>query len=547
MRPQPWSPKPVPTIWMDYTTGHGVTDTGNRIKAMASEGRQNPNLTDKLNVAAAHGAARIMFTGSVPKSEGGKRHWLLVKTPMWKAGKHWLGAWQSITGRFEHAQTGQKVDVKVAAEWFGDLELTPEDARQAWAITAQALKQADEKATMFLSPTATGANLWALSLPRNVDPVHVEDDLANEIRSTSGQHHVEHLVAGPDFIDHDDVLPLVQPRQYIQNFAYVDGRFMYASVCKELGIGPARRLNRAAAFELLDTQPYARARYYVRFTVPQGWNHIGILPVKAPGSTSRWIYPNRPGATHETWADSSEIFVAIKNGWLIDPLEAIEFTTTTTGRKNDGTMGEVKTRPLDTFAERMIRTRELVMSHPEIPDTVRAAVAGALRAIVLQTIGGFHSPGRSSTVVVESALEVPPEYQHSLQQHGDVFSYKIPTPSINDRSRQFYHPEFSTQIWGRARARLLSSPAANKHRAGVLTLDPSTVLGVYGDAVYTTEIPTWSLPTSNGGGDDGKVGRLRLQGALANGRYNFPVTTDQRDRLRTRAAKAGLTALEAAA
>lgn len=540
MRPQPWSPKPVPTLWMDYVTGHGVTDTGNRVKATPGDRRQNPNLADKLNLAATLGVSRIMFTGEVPKSEGGKRHWLLVKTPMWIPGKHWLGAWQSVTGRFEHAQTQQKLDVKIAAEWFGDLDLTPDEARQAWAITAQALQRADEKATMFLSPTATGANLWALSLPRNVDPVHVEEDIAAELRSTSGQHHVEHLVEGPDLINHDDVLPLVKPTQYLNNFAYVDGRFMYAAVCNELGIGPARRLNRAGAFELLESQPYARARYHVRFTVPQGWNHIGILPVKAPGSASRWIYPNRPGAMHETWADSAEIFVALKHGWLIEPIEAIEFTNVTLGKKANGEIGEVKTRPLDTFAERMIRTRELVVNHPEIPDTVRGAVASALRAIVLQTIGGFHSPGRASTVVVESALDVPPQYQDTLQQHGDVFSYKIPTPSINDRTRQFYHPEFSTQIWGRARARLLSAPAANKHKAGVLTLDPSTVLGVFGDAVYTTEIPAWSLPTEQGGGDDGKVGRLRLQGALVDGNYKFPVTIDQRDRLRARAEKAGL-------
>ncbi|WP_448812120.1 hypothetical protein [Agromyces bauzanensis] len=483
-----------------------------------------------------------MFTGEVPKHEDGRKHWLMVRTPGWTAGSHWLGAWRSVTGRFENALTGQKVTVKMAAEWFGDVELTPNEARQAWLVTESAIKRADERATLFLTPTATGTNLWALSLPKNVDPVHVSTDIADELRNTSGQHHVEHLVAGPDFMDHPDVVPLVVPtKQTIDTFAYVDGRFMYSAVCRELGIGPAIRLNRTAAYELLESNPYARARYYVKFRVPDDWNHIGLLPVKDPNRVDRWIYPNRPGAIAETWADASEVAVARNAGWLIDPLEAIQFTTETLGRKANGTTGLVKVRPLDTFADRMVRVREQVEQRPGVPPVIRRAVAAALRAILLFSIGGFHSVTRESTVVVESALDVPPQFQASVRQHGDVFSYRIPSAKLDDRTRQFYHPEFSVQVWGRARARLLSAPAANGMRAGALALDPSTLLGVYGDALYTTVIPEWSVPVEHGGGDDGKVGRLRLQGVV-NGRLTFPDTIERRDRLRAKAAKAGIKA-----
>ncbi len=52
-------------------------------------------------------------------------------------------------------------------------------------------------------------------------------------------------------------------------------------------------------------------------------------------------------------------------------------------------------------------------------------------------------------------------------------------------------------------------------------------------------MPDWSLPTEYGGGDDGKVGRLRLQG-IVRGRLTFPPDTlDRRDRLRAKAAKNG--------
>ncbi|MFX7768421.1 hypothetical protein ABTK15_20660, partial [Acinetobacter baumannii] len=83
--------------------------------------------------------------------------------------------------------------------------------------------------------------------------VPVEDDIAQEIHFTSGLHHYDHLVAGESCATHEDCVPLIDPAQTkkISEFAYVDGRFMFAGVGRELGIGPAIRLNQAAAYELL--------------------------------------------------------------------------------------------------------------------------------------------------------------------------------------------------------------------------------------------------------------------------------------------------------
>ena len=82
------------------------------------------------------------------------------------------------------------------------------------------------------------------------------------------------------------------------------------------------------------------------------------------------------------------------------------------------------------------------------------AVESALRAILLQTIGGFHSEGRDRTMVVESTFDVPPQHQGTIRTYGDVVTYLIPA-QLNERLQMFHHPEYSSQIWARERARIL--------------------------------------------------------------------------------------------
>lgn len=89
MRPTPWNPKPIPTAFMDYETGHGVTSDGVPFKAAAGARRQKPNLVDKLNAAAQLRVAgqpvtRIFLTGKVPPNDRKTRHWLLTQTPGWE-------------------------------------------------------------------------------------------------------------------------------------------------------------------------------------------------------------------------------------------------------------------------------------------------------------------------------------------------------------------------------------------------------------------------------------------------------------------------------
>lgn len=105
-------------LWADYVTGRGVLDNGTTVPPKIGPRRKNPNLTDMLDTAAAVGVDRIMFTGKVPMIDRGQRHWLLVQTPGWIDAGHFMGS--PPVGRFEHRQTGKRIQVAAASTWFGD-------------------------------------------------------------------------------------------------------------------------------------------------------------------------------------------------------------------------------------------------------------------------------------------------------------------------------------------------------------------------------------------------------------------------------------------
>lgn len=530
MRPLSYSYRQKRTVWLDYKTGRGVTDDGSPVRPKIGDRRKNPNLVDLLDTAHALGAERIMLTGAIPDPTPGKAHWLIARTPGWTAGGHWLN--KPVTGRFTNDVSGSGLEVRTAEEWFGTSDLAPAQARDAWTVTGQALADAVPHAVMALTPASTGANAWALSLPKNIELAALPRDMADELHFTSGQHRMEHLTTGPDRCACGACLPLfdAEATPELETFSYVDGRFMYAGVCRELGTVPARRLTGSDAADLLELDPYARARFRVRFTVPDDWNHVGLFGVKHEHAADGWHYPNRPGTTWETWADGAEVKIARDAGWQLRPLEAVEFT---------------KARVLDTFAERMNRARERVNKAPDLDPAVRRAVAAALRAMLIQTIGNFASRLKGRTVTVWSAREVPAEYAGTVQRFGDAWTYELPGREHDERTLPFYRPELAAQVWGRARARVLRAPTAeSRDGGGVLTLDPSTLLGINGDAIYSTSVPSWALPVEQGGGDDGRTGRLRLKGVLT-GRIPTPTTLEARNRLRAEAEKRGVPGWEA--
>lgn len=530
MRPVPWNVRPVSTVWLDFTSGHGVTDSGARVQPMLRGRRKRPTLVDLLDTAHNLSADRIMLTGKVPAAEPGQPHWLIAETPSWTSPGHWLSS--PPTGRFTHDITGRSLEVRTAAEWFSApaADLTPDLARQAWSVTTDAIKGV-ENMELLKSPAATGAQLWARSLPRSIDPEPVPDDIAELLHRTSGQHRIEHLTTGPGACPCGRCRPLVDLENTPRGgFAYVDGRFMYAALCRELGTGPITRLTAAQGQDLLETDRYARARFNVRFTVPEWWDHVGLLPVAHDDVHDGWHYPNVPGAEGQTWADAVEVRLALESGWEVQVQEGMQFT---------------KGRLLDTWADRLKRARERLAADNTLDPVVRGAAVSAVRAILIQGIGAFASRGRETTRVVWSARDVPAEAAATVSRHGEAFVYRVPSRQATGQAAALYRPELAAQVWARGRARVLDCPAALPRRegaprvsVGALMVDPAQLLAINGDAIYTTTIPSWSLPTTAGGGDDGAVGRMRLQGWLP--AVKLPANAAERNTLRSRAEQAGV-------
>ncbi|WP_145012441.1 hypothetical protein [Kocuria salsicia] len=558
-RPIIYSTKRIETFYVDFTTGRGISDAGHTFTCQASRGRKNPTLRDKLETVA-HLAnqtaekATIVFTGKVPKAEPGddgqSRHWLLVDTGQWEPEGHWLGT--PPTGRFRHATTRKYIEVRTAAEWFGSTRLSPPQAREAFQVLDAVLGDlfakhlpAGTQTALMKTPGATGMNLWAASLPKSITLEPVSDDIAEELHATSGQHHLEHTVAGPSADEHPDVVPMIDPNviTHLDRFAYVDGRFMYASLCNRLGLGPGVRLNQSKATELLEADPYCRARFRVKFTVPNTWHHIGIFGCQHRDTASGWYYPNRPGATGESWADAAEVFVARKFGWAVEPLEAVVFSKQMPSQRKRfhgddhvARRSMTEAKPLDAWAKKLTDARAMLATDPGLPPLMKTALGAALRAILIQTIGKFASRGRGMTQYTKDPKTIPPEAVASLKRLGEAYVYLIPQ-SMSRQQQMYYRPEFSVQVWGRGRAKVLHN-TTNGVECGALTMPGSSIVGINGDAIYSSYLPQWALPQEQGGVDDGKAGRLRLQGYL-DAPVPTPTTRAARDTLRDKALKAG--------
>lgn len=523
MRPMVFSPKPIHMLFLDGKTGKGFDMNGNPVSPVIDGRRKNPTTADFLNTAYRNGAGWVMLTGAVPKTIEDVANFMGDETPEWIHGAHWID--NDATGRYKHKLSGHDAKISFARSWFSTQELTPSQAGYAWSVVSRMLAGIEPKMTTPMeSPGATGAYLWGHGLNAKYELQPVDEYVAELIHSTSGQHHIEHLVAGKNSSTHPDTVALIDPKKNptISEFAYSDGRFMYASLCSELGVGPARELRREEAADLFRERPYAKARYRVKFTVPDTWDHVGIFGVQEGVDRETWNYPNRPGATGETWADHRELIVAAKYGWLIEPLEAIQFTE--------------KMRPMDTFANRIMKVREQLDQAQGVDPKVVKAVSAAFRNIMIHGIGKFASRGQKTMLTVDSINEVPEEFRSTMKQAGERFTY-VMRPPMSDRQKSFYHPEIAAQVWGLSRARILDGPAANGHKSGALHVNPRTLIGMHGDAIYTSELPLWALPTAQGGGDDGKTGRIRLQGLLQ-GEMKMPVTLAQRDSLKEKAEQA---------
>lgn len=495
-RPVPYTVRPTRTAWIDYRSGVGVDPDNRAVACRRTTTGRHVSLVELLDAAGRCNAERIYLTGPRPAAR-----WQEAPVPPgWSdspAG-HFYDS-DDPCGRWVH-DSGQRVQIRRAAPWFGDV--TPAVAADAWGLLARALPRVwrDDRARLFDSPTAAGQQLWALSLPAEWDGAQIGDDLAALIRSTTGQHRMEVTAACYGGCE-EHWRP---PGKTVPEAHYLDGRWMFAALLRELRTGDAARLTAEETDDLLYHHPYSRVRVHVRARVPDDWEHVGLLQTKHADGV-HWHAPSRPGVMFDTWCDAAEWHQAMGAGWDCDVLGGIEL-------RGNG-------RALDTWRDRILRLREHFAARAA--DPAGAAALHATRAMLVTTIGGFHSTGRERTVRVAQPSDVPAGVPFDLRPDGTAV-YRVKN-RLAGNAAAFGRPEITAQVWGRAHTRLVHHKGT-----GALAVPGADVLGMWGDALYLASDPHWP--------DDGQVGRLRTKGSTR-GRIRRPATLAALNQLRIRIEK----------
>lgn len=478
-RPHHYRPDSHRVLVVDHGTGECVTSDGQAQGTYSTKGGRIPTAAILL-AAKELGCRRVFLTGPKPLSVS----WM-DENP----GEGWSGAGhfyklRDPAGRWEYVD-GTKVEVRRAAAWFGEGSYSAAEAVRAFQGLHRLLQGSTGGLVgLMASPAATGQSLWATTLRDGQVDEHTAPDVAALIRSTSPQHREE--VMGRCFDDCD--AHLTMPKAKLPEVIYSDGVFMYASCVRELGAGPAVHLaSERMARAFLTEYPMARARFLVDVTIPRDWSGPGLLPVKHPNGRN-WHYPSAPGWQGRTWVDGAELHVALKAGWTCEPVEFIRYV--------DGR------RPADTFARKVLDLRE----------GADELVSKGLRSMFIRTIGAWHSLGRERTFRVPLGEPLPDDVTEweTFDDGSRVFTRSYP---LTGNAAAFVRPELSSQVWARARAKVTRA---------MLTVDPASIVAVWGDAMYLASDPGWT---------GSKPGEFRTKGRLT-GPVSRPKTIGELLKLR---------------
>jgi hypothetical protein len=265
-----------------------------------------------------------------------------------------------------------------------------------------------------------------------------------------------------------------------------DRTFAYAKHTWKSPVGTPHRIT-ASTFAAWSEKEQMRALYgcghwQVRVSVPDTWNHVGLLPAPAPGDRA-WHYPAEPSTTFTTWAGGPEIHTALTNPmtpWKIEILDGILW--------EDG-------KPLDDWAKKLKETWTNLSAQAHFqgnPEQARAAhlASRAVRSILLYGIGAFAQRPRMVTGTTPRTMErdVPPDAE-IIGFDDELITWQKPTGFARDPNA---HPEWAAAIWSGARAALLTQ----RHRddntyAGALHTPPGTVVAFRTDALYLTQPQNW--------------------------------------------------------
>lgn len=454
------------------------------VELLGAERTSAGALLASLTTGALSSSERVFIVGPPigGGSSDGRTRWLSGALPaLWTEHErgHYLEGDRPVL-RYRRPD-GRPLEILHAATYFGDGDYGAHAAEVAWRMLADELGRQFPRGSLLSSPAATGRELLLQSIPAGTEYPVLADELAEIVRRSSGQGRIELLEAPA-------------PGTEIPELVAYDGRWFYSALCRGLGFGPGR-------LEVVDEYlGQTRARYAATVRIPADWSSwcvcgapghdgIGLLGVHEPDG---WRYPHGAGETFGGWWDGAELHVAIAHGWDVRPFEALILESSSSG-------------PLDGWIKGLLAVRErleLRAGHHNGP----ADLAGrALRTVILHTIGALHG-GRhrvTRSVPIDSA-ELVPDDAEELRVEGDRIVW-AESSSAGSAWPTMTHPEWSSAIWARARARLLDGPGVTKRdRTGALHVPAEDVIAFRTDAIYLARDPGWP--------DDGRVGRLRFAG-----------------------------------
>lgn len=458
---------PRSVTYLDWQTGRGIAETGEPVDV----GPRAPvrQVLDHLPTE------RVYLTGPRPHptDPGAFRAWAhdAQLPPGWSIADHFTDALARPVLRWRH-EDGRRAELLRAAVWWGE-SAGPGECLTAHQRLAVLVDERWPGAVLLASPAGTGRELIARSIPEGAEWPTLPAELADLVRSTSGQGRVQFWPPAGD-----ELPALVE----------YDARLAYPALCKELpgGVPIHGRGEHTAG-------PYARCRVYARWRVPDDWQHVGLLgSVGADG----WHWADRPGERAEGWIDGVELHLARSHGWDVQVTEHLLWP------KHRGA------GPLDGWADRLLTLHRAARGEPLVQGAIRHVAIDALGALV----GARHNVTRSAPLA-ESPTLPPGASSPRIEGESLVWSERREPPWP-----EMVHPEWPAAVWARCRVRMLDGPGPRRSRTGALHVPPAELLAIRTDALYLARDPKWP--------DDGQPGRLRRKSARS-GPLPAPQTVGQ--------------------
>ncbi|MEY9878187.1 septal ring-binding cell division protein DamX [Streptacidiphilus sp. MAP12-33] len=380
-------------------------------------------------------------------------------------------------GRWQRGD--QHCEIRSVGEWFDPAGADPAVVRDAFVLLWQNLRHQWSDVVLMGSPSQTGRDLWSRTIPSKAGARWAEgypvmsEEVRGLLHATAGQGRTELLT------------PPRVPAQ-LPGWVELDRTFAYAKHCWSSGVGEPKRVS-AQAFAAMPEKEqtnalFAPSHWQIRVTVPEGWQHVGLLPAPITGDKA-WAYPNEPGRTFTTWAGGAEVNLALRNAlgpWRIEILDGLLWETGTP-------LKDWSTKLKDVWGS----LRAMSEIHMDPRQRQAAALASrAVRSILLFGIGGFAQ--RPNTVTGQVPIGMEAGIPDGAQIIGMSDTHVTWQGESGFSRNPYAHPEWAAGVWSGARAALLSTRMREDNvSVGALHLPPGSIVAFRTDAIYATVEPSW--------------------------------------------------------